>query len=217
MYHWDFGWVWTYRRELAAGLGWTLLLNLAVLAVGMSTGVVLGALSRGKGVVMAWVYRIYVDVFRTLPVLVGLVWAYYCLPVISPSLALSGFWAAVLVLGLNLGAFVAEIVRAGLKEAEEAWLEGSLVLGLPKPQIMKLILLPLVWRLMLPPLTGQIINTIKLSVLASVVAVPELMHETQDVITQTYRPLEFYTLLALFFLALLLPPAWWSKKLERQR
>lgn len=67
---------------------------------------------------------------------------------------------------------------------------------------------------MTPPLVGQYINTAKLSVLASVIAVPELLHRTTDIISQVYRPLEFYTVLAVLFLILLLPGTILSRRLE---
>ena len=67
---------------------------------------------------------------------------------------------------------------------------------------------------MTPPIVGQYINSIKLSVLASVIAVPELLNTTQDIISQTYRPLEFYSVLALIFLVILLPGTIWSKRFE---
>jgi polar amino acid transport system permease protein len=67
---------------------------------------------------------------------------------------------------------------------------------------------------MVPPLVGQYINTIKLSVLASVIAVPELLSKTTDIISQVYRPLEFYTVLAGLFLLLLLPGTILSRRLE---
>ena len=93
-------------------------------------------------------------------------------------------------------------------------MDDALGAGLSRWQTNRCVLLPIALRLMVPPLVGQYINTIKLSVLASFIAVPELLHRTTDIISQVYRPLEFYTALAVLFLVLLLPGTLLSRRLE---
>ena len=115
---------------------------------------------------------------------------------------------------MNLSAFIAEIVDAGIQGVPKIHIESGKLLGLSKEQNLRFIILPIALRNMAPPLVGQYINSIKLSVLASVIAVPELLNVTQDIISQTYRPLEFYTILAVIFLIFLLPGTIWSKRMD---
>jgi polar amino acid transport system permease protein len=122
--------------------------------------------------------------------------------------------SAVIVLSLNLSAFVAEIVRAGIEAVPVIHIEAARACKLPPFDSLRRIVLPLAVRQMIPPLVGQYINSIKLSVLASVIAVPELLNKTTDLTSQVYRPLEFYTTLALLFLVILLPGTILSRRLE---
>jgi polar amino acid transport system permease protein len=214
MYHWDWNWVWSYRGQLIAAFGVTILLNAIVLAVGTIVGTGIGLMSRVRPAVVRFLYRAYVDLFRSLPILVLLVWFFFCVPILLGGVRISSFLSAVIVLSLNLSAFIAEIVRAGIDAVPQKNIEAGFTAGLSRPQITRFITLPLALRIMIPPLVGQYINSIKLSVLASVIAVPELLNRTTDIISQVYRPFEFYTVLAVLFLIILLPGTLWSRRLE---
>lgn len=214
MYDWDFNSVWTVREQLFDAFLVTVQLNTVVLAVGVTLGVLIGVVSRGESNSWRFLARIYTDLFRALPVLVLLVWFYFCIPILLGGIRISGYASAVIVLSLNLSAFISEIVRAGIDSVSNSYKEDALAAGFSKWQTNYRIVLPIALRIMVPPLVGQCINTIKLSVLASVIAVPELLHRTTDMISQTYRPLEFYTVLAILFLVLLLPGTLLSRRLE---
>jgi polar amino acid transport system permease protein len=214
MYHWDWNWVWSYRGQLIAALGVTLLLNAIVLVVGTIVGTGVGLMSRARSPVVRFIYRAYVDLFRTLPILVLLVWFFFCAPILLGGIRISSFLSAVIVLSLNLSAFIAEIVRAGIDAVPKKQIEAGVTAGFSRAQITRFIIMPLALRIMVPPLVGQYINSVKLSVLASVIAVPELLSRTTDIISQVYRPFEFYTVLALIFLVILLPGTLWSRRLE---
>lgn len=214
MYEWDFKWVWEYRAQLLDAFLVTMNLNCLVLLLGTAAGVQVGLLSRHPATILRATARGYVDLFRTLPVLVLLVWFFFCVPILAGGIRISGFLSAVIVLSLNLSAFIAEIVRAGVDAVPHSHVDDALAAGMSRWQTTRRVVLPIALRLMVPPLVGQYINTIKLSVLASVIAVPELLHRTTDIISQVYRPLEFYTVLAVLFLVLLLPGTLLSRRLE---
>jgi len=216
MYEWDFTWTFTYREQLFRALVVTLHLNLLVLLIGSVAGLVLGILARSPCAPVRWFTMAYADLFRSLPVLVGLVWAFYCLPILAGGIRIGAYTCAVIVLALNLSAFVAEIIRASLQSVPQGIIESARALGLSQVRTIRRIIAPLTARLALPPLLGQYINTIKLSVLASAISVPELLHRTTDLISQTYRPLEFYTVLALLFLAILIPMTVCFRLLEQK-
>jgi len=214
MYHWDFGWVWTYRSALVSAFWVTVQLNVIVLLLGSLMGLLV-ALSRASGFgVLRAVAVSYIDLFRTLPILVLLVWFFFCVPILLGGIRISPWTCAVIVLSLNLSAFVAEIVRAGVESVPPALADAGRCCGLTEQQILRQVVMPIAIRNMVPPLVGQYINNIKLSVLASVIAVPELLQKTTDIASQVYRPLEFYTVLALAFLVLLLPATILSRRLE---
>ncbi|MCL4198382.1 MAG: amino acid ABC transporter permease [Phycisphaerales bacterium] len=214
MYTWDFDWVWSYRGALLEAVGVTLALNLYVFTFGSIGGLAIGLCSSSRWRLVRACSRWFVDVVRALPVLVLLVWFFFCVPILVGGVRISAMASAVIVLSLNLAAFVAEIVRAGIESVPSHHVESARASGLSVPQTYRHVVLPLALRAMVPPLVGQYINTAKLSVLASVIAVPELLHRTTDLISQTYRPLEFYTALAVLFLLILLPPTVWARRLE---
>jgi polar amino acid transport system permease protein len=216
-YDWDFGWVWTYREALLQGLLTTVLLNAVVLLFGTMAGVLVGLLRCARSRVLRACAVVYVDLFRTLPVLVLLVWFFFCVPILLGGVRISPVTSAVIVLSLNLSAFVAEIFRAGIEAVPRQYVDAGYAAGLSRAATLRFIIVPIGVRIMIPPLVGQYINTIKLSVLASIISVPELLQKTTDLISQVYRPLEFYTALAGLFLILLLPGTIWSRRLEQPR
>jgi len=214
MYKWDFSWVWTYRQALFDAFLVTLWLNTITLVIGSVLGLVMALARRTRYSLLRTAALIYIDFFRTLPVLVLLVWFFFCVPILLGGIRISSVLSAIIVLSLNLSAFVAEIVRTGIESVPKGHVEAARACGLSQPQALRYVVLPIALRNMVPPLVGQYINTIKLSVLASVIAVPELLSKTTDIISQVYRPLEFYTVLAGLFLLLLLPGTILSRRLE---
>jgi polar amino acid transport system permease protein len=214
MYKWDWGWVWTYREGLIEATALTLWFNAAILVLGSITGLLIALARRSRFKPVRVTALVYIDIFRALPLLVLLVWAFFCIPILFWGVQLLPTTSAVIVLSLNLSAFIAEIIRSGIESIPEFHIESAKTLGFSRFQTLRFVTLPIGLRNMVPALVGQYINTIKLSVLASVIAVPELLHQTNVIIAQTYRPLEFYTILALIFLILLLPLTIWSRRLE---
>jgi polar amino acid transport system permease protein len=207
--------VWRYREALAQGLLVTLQLNGLVLLAGTALGFSVGALRLSRSAPLRLGARLYVDLFRSFPALVLLFWLFFALPLLPGlPLRLNAFPAAVLGLSLNLSAFVAEIFRAGVLAVPTSHLEAAQVMGFSRRQTWRYIAGPIALRIMVAPLFGQYINQIKLSVLASVIAVPELLHSVNTITTETFRPLELYTTLAALFLALLIPCTYLQGLLE---
>lgn len=216
MYTWDFSWVSTYWTQLLAALWVTIHLNALVLLLGTLLGLALALLGKIQSKIVNLLLATYVDFFRSLPVLVGLVWFFYCAPLILGGIRIGAYASAVIVLALNLSAFVAEIIRAGLSSVPQGIIESSRALGVSRTDTMRKVMAPIATRIIVPPLLGQYINSIKLSVLASIISVPELLSRTTDIISQTYRPLEFYTVLAVIFLAVLTPLTLVFRHLEKR-
>ena len=119
--------------------------------------------------------RVYIDVFRSIPLLVLLIIVYYALPFVG--ISLSPFLSAMSALTLVSGAYTAEIFRAGIEAIPKGQFEASAALGLSGRQTMADVILPQAVRIVIPPLTNNSINVIKDTALASVVAMPDLLKQ----------------------------------------
>lgn len=212
-YTWDFSLAFIYWEAIVSGLLLTLELTFYTLIVGTALGLLVALCKLSRHLYLRYPATIYVEVFSGLPLLVLLVWLYYALPILS-GITISAFPTAVVALSLNLAAFAAEIFRGGIESVPKGQTEVSLSLGFSKLQILQKIVLPQAVKLIIPPLSGRYIETIKLTSLASVIAVDELLHAGQNVISLSYRPLEVYTVIAFLYLLVILPLSMVLRKIE---
>lgn len=213
MYHWDFEFLWGFRKLLLLGLGYTAAYTVICTLLGLSIGllVAMGRLSRH-----GWVrvpLRGYVEVFRCTPVLVQLVWFYYALPVLT-GIEISAAFAAILALSLYGSSFYSEIIRGGIISIDPGQTEAARALGMRQMQMMRRIVLPQAFRRMVPPLLNQSILQLKNTSLLSVLALPDLLYQGQSIAHETYRPLETYTVVALAYFIVLLPATILVKRAE---
>lgn len=216
MYEWDFNIVLQNKWVFVQGAWVTLKITFFTIIFGTIAGWFLGLGRRAKEWWVRGPVSIFVELFLALPILVLLIWIYYCGPILF-KISLSGFWTAVLALSLTLSAFVAEIVRSGLMSVPKGQIEAARALGLNKFQTLSHIVAPQAIRVMIPPLLGMYIATLKMSSLASVIAVYELLHTSQNLIMTSYRPLEIYTMVALVYLVLVLPIALLTRRYEASK
>jgi polar amino acid transport system permease protein len=126
------------------------------------------------------------------------------------------FFVAVLTLSLYKGSYVAEIYRSGIKSIERGQWEAAKALGLPYPKQLRYVVLPQAVRRMLPAFTNRVIETFKLTAIASLVVYPELMYQTKIIAQTDFRPIESYTVLALFFAAIVLPMSYFATHVEKR-
>lgn len=204
-YTWDFRIVWLARDVFLTGIAWTVALSAVSIIGGTVPGVFLALIRNARNPVLRIGARAFIEVFLAVPVLVLLIWLYFCIPALIPGLKLSGFWTAVLGFSLSLSAFVAETVRAGVESIPPGQTEAALTLGMTRNQTTRRIILPQAIRIIIPPLATQYITCIKLSSLASIIAVNELLHLSNILIMRTFRPLEVYTAAAVAYMAIILP------------
>jgi len=216
-YSWDFSWVWKNIDVLFKGLLVTLTLTIMTVLFGYVVGLLLFFIKRSSNKILYYFSQWMIEIFRGIPVLVTLVWLYYCLPIfLGESFQISAFWIAVLGLGLNFAALEAEILRAGYDAIPFGEREAAQIFGFSKYQTATHIVIPQAFWRSLAPTLGQIINTIKLTSLAAFISVNELFFTTSNLIQTTYRPLEFYTILAVLYLIIILPLSFWLQNLERK-
>lgn len=185
-----------YAPRLLAGLGWTAALCLVALAIAVPWGFALALLRRAHWS-LGRVVAAYVSALRGTPLLIQLFLAYYGGPQIG--LVLSAAQVGLIGLALYGGAYYAEIFRAGLDSVPRGQVEAARALGLSWAQTLRLVQVPQLLALTLPPATGQAIVLLKESAVLSVITVPELTFETTRMVTETLAVVEPYFALALLY------------------
>jgi len=185
---------------LLDGLGQTLLLSAIVVPLGAVGGLTLALLSTAKSRWVRWPLIAYVDVFRALPPLVLLVFVYAGLP--FAGLEVSAIGAVAIGFFLNTGAYYGEIFRAGLESVPAGQAEAARALGLKRPQIMALIVLPQAVRNVLPDLVSNTLEVVKLTSIASVVAMPELLFQARQAQSVTYNATPIMAAAVAYFILL---------------
>jgi polar amino acid transport system permease protein len=212
-YKWDLGVVFSYLHFWIKGLGITLAYSAGTVLGGLIIGVVCGMLllSRHKWITLP--VHLYVELFRCTPLLVQIVWFYYALPIVL-SVELPAWLAAGLGLTLYMGSFSTEIFRGGIVSIDKGQWQAARALGMTNGELMRHIILPQAVKRMTPPFVNQSIIQLKNTSLLYVVAVPDLMYTGSIVVSDTFRPLEVYTSVALMYLAILYPLTLWAKRME---
>ncbi|MBL3568601.1 ABC transporter permease [Rhodovulum sulfidophilum] len=201
---------------------WPLLVKGLWVTLQLGASSILAGLALGLGLSMVRLYalwplrllaRIYIDVFRSIPVLVLLIVVYYALPFVG--IRLSPFVSAMTALSLVSGAYTAEIFRAGIEAIPRGQFEASAALGLTARQTMIDVILPQAIRVVIPPLTNNSINVVKDTALASVVAMPDLLKQATQAQALAANPTPLIGA-ALIYLAFLWPLVALVSRMERR-
>jgi polar amino acid transport system permease protein len=193
-------------RFLASGLLVTLLLSGVSLLIAAVVGSIVGLLRTYGGRLIDVVLSFYVDTVRAIPVLVILVWTYFALPLLT-GYSFSPFTAASIALGMHLAAYVSEVVRAGVTSVRPGQMKAGLVLGLSQWQVIRTIILPQALIRMMPALGSLAVIAVKDTSIAAVIAVPELLRQSQIVAQESFRPFEIYTATMIVFFLICYPIA----------
>jgi len=214
MYQWDWRLISVYKFVFVQGALITIWLTVLAVILGTVLGTLIAFAKKSRNRIVSWLALGYIELFRAIPILVLLIWVFYVVPILL-NWRISAFLASVLALSLNLSAFVAETVRAAIESIPSSQFESGLALGMSPQQVMFQIIIPQAVRNMVPNLMGLYISELKNSSLASVIAVNELLHRSNILISETYRPLEIYTAVAVVYLIMILPLVWVSRVVER--
>ena len=200
---------------IGLGLLITLYYTAITIAGGLVIGLFVGLLQLARNPVPVWIGRVYIEFFRNIPLLVILLWVYYALPIFLGVNITKG-WAGFMALSCYVGAFYAEILRAGVQSIDAGQTDASVALGMSYKQRMRRIILPQAFRRMIPPLAGQSIIQMKNTTLLSMITVPDLLYQAGYISSFTYRPMEVYTAVGAIFLIILTPLTMLSRRLERR-
>jgi len=204
---------WQMLPLLLKGLWVTVQLGAVSIIVGLALGLGLAMVRLYAAAPLRWLAGIYIDIFRSIPLLVLLIIIYYALPFLG--IRLSPFVSAVTALSLVSAAYTAEIFRAGINAIPRGQFEASAALGLGPVQMMRDIILPQAVKVVIPPLTNNSINVIKDTALASVVAMPDLLKQATQAQALAANPTPLIGA-ALIYLALLWPLVAMVSRMERR-
>jgi polar amino acid transport system permease protein len=178
------------------GVRLTLTISALSLVLSLPIGIFAGLCRVSRNRVIAFLSACYVEFFRGVPLLVLLIWIFF---VLGRFLRLGSYWSAIVGLAIFSGAFVAEVVRAGIQAVPKGQMEAARASGMTYIQAMKLVILPQAIRKVLPPLASQFIILIKDSSLVSVISVVDLTLIGKNLVATTFRSLEVWSFIALLY------------------
>ncbi len=214
LYGWNWDAVWDYRQKFLQGWLMTVAISAASLLVSLFIGVLTALARRSAFLPLRYAAALYVETIRGTPLLVQILILFY---VVANAFGVDDrYTVGVLALSLFAGAYLSEMIRAGIESIRDSQLESARAIGLTTQQTYRYVIFPQVVRQLIPPLTGQFASIIKDSSLLSIIAVSEFTLNAQEVNAFTYSTLESYLPLAAGYLLLTLPISLISRVLERR-
>ena len=199
---------------LIRGAGITIQLTLVSAALALGMALVAGLARLSPLWPLRFVAGLYVEVFRGTSVLVQLFWFYFALPLFG--IRLDAFTAGVLALGLNVGAYGAEVVRGAIRSVPKGQTEAAIALNFTPWQRMRRIILPQAFVLMLPPFGNQLIELLKATALVSLITIPEMTFQGLTLRQTTGRTNEIFLWLLVLYFAVAYPLTLGVRWIERR-
>lgn len=201
-YQWDFSGVLARWDMLAIGLVNTVKIAVISIVLGVIIGLLLAFLKLSSRAYLSAPATAFIEFYRNTPPIVHFFWFYYALPVLA-NITLDPFVAAIMALSTQSGAFYAEVFRGGIVSIEKGQWEGAMALGMRHAQLMRRIVLPQAIARMFAPFVERSFELTKTTALASTLAYADLLYQAMLVNSETFRPLEVYTTIALMYVILL--------------
>ena len=224
--HWNNVWHYMFSGPILSGLLVTIELTVLSMVIGVVLGIVLALMSRSSTMMVSSAARGYIWFFRGTPVLVQLIF-WFNLALVLPRIGfgsfsldtnalISPFFAAVLGLGLNEGAYMSEIIRAGVAAVDRGQTEAGLAVGLTNAAAMRKIILPQALRVIVPPTGNQAIGMLKTTSLVSVIAASDLLTEAQHIYAQNFEVIDLLVVASIWYLVLTTIASFLQSRLERR-
>jgi len=204
-----------FLATLLGGLGTTVTVALGSLMFALVFGLVVALMRVSRWRVLRGLATAYIEFIRGTPALVQLFVIYFGLP--DAGITPTPMQAAIIGLGVNGAAYLAEIYRAGIEAIHKGQMEAALTLGMTPARAMQYIILPQALRTMLPPMTTFAITLLKDTALVSVVAAPEIMFYARNLVTESYQSMYVYLIVAIIYLSMTIPMARVAAALERSK
>jgi len=178
----------------------TVELTVITLVLGTVLGILFALMRLSSNIVLSQISNFYTWIIRGTPMLLQLFFFYYGLP--SVGIRLTPFQAAVIGLGLNSGAYMAEIIRGGILSIDKGQFEAAKALGFSYSETMRKIVLPQTFKVIIPPVGNEFITILKDTSLVSTIAMVELMRSAQQMYASTFKPIEIFATAAVLYLVM---------------
>jgi len=213
-YHWNWDSIYKYRHKFLQGWLTTVLISLVALGLSTLVGLLFALARRARFLPVRYFSMIYVESVRGTPLLVQILILFY---VVAPAFHASNrYIVGVLILSFFSGAYISEVIRAGIESVGKSQIESAKAIGLTRSQTYRYVIFPQALRQTLPPLTGQFVSLIKDSSLLSIIGLSEFTQNAREVNSYTFSSLESYIPLAVGYLILTLPISLWTRHLEQR-
>jgi polar amino acid transport system permease protein len=211
-YHWAWEGLWKYRARFVSGWLMTVEISAASLIFSTLIGLLSAMSQRSSFLPLRYLARTYVELIRGAPLLVQILIFFY---VVADAFHVSNrYLVGICILSFFGGAYLSEIIRAGLEGVGRSQLESAAAIGLTKAQTYRYVIFPQAIRRILPPLAGQFVSLVKDSSLLSIIGIREFTMNAEDVNSFTFSTLESYLPLAVGYLIITLPISFWTRWLE---
>ncbi len=210
-----------YGTMLLSALGSTLLMTFLSLCFAMAIGMIFGLMNVGSNRLFNLIGTVYVDAVRGVPLIVLTYFIYFGMPqgiqaLGFPDFRLNALQAGTIALSMNCGAYMAEIIRAGIQSVDRGQMEAGRSLGLSYGSAMALIVIPQAVRTMIPSIINQFIITLKDTSILSVIAFPELTNVGKTIMGNTFKNLETWAIIGVMYMVVIITLSKISKQIERR-
>ena len=211
-----------YGELLLRAMGQTLLLALCGLFFACIIGLIVGMMSVIKNRVCRVIAAVFVDIIRGVPMIVLAYFVFFVVPYLFNTILgvggvkLSALQAGTICLALNCGAYMAEIIRAGIESVDRGQMEAARSVGLPYWRAMQRVVLPQAIRTMIPSIINQFIITLKDTSILSVIGFPELVNTAKNVVANTFMSFQTWAIVAVMYLVVITTLSRVAKSLERR-
>ena len=211
----------SYGGLLLRAMGQTCILALWGLFFGSLLGLIFGILGVMKNRVCQVIQQVFVTIIRGIPMMVLAMFVFFGVPyafknIIGVNLTLSALQAGTICLALNSGAYMAEIIRAGIQSVDKGQMEAARSLGLPYWRAMQRVVLPQAIRTMIPTIVTQFIITLKDTSILSAIGFPELVNSAKNVVANTFMSFQTWLIVGVMYLIIITLLSWVAKRLERR-
>ena len=214
-----------YLDWVISGIKWTLLVSVLAWIIAFTVGSVLGVMRTAPLAILRVPATVYVEIFRNIPLLVQMFIWYFVVPEIASKsvgdwlktqMPMPEFWNAVLCLGFYTASRVAEQVRSGIQSIPKGQTYAGLAMGLTRPQVYRHVLLPMAYRIVIPPLTSEFLTIFKNSSVALTIGVLELTAQARQISEYTYRTFEAFTIATIVYVLITLAVTVAMRMLEQR-
>lgn len=210
----DWANVWEYRRLFFHGWLVTIGLSIASLVLSLLIGSVAALCARSGNAFLMIFTKCYIELIRGTPLLVQILFFYY---VVAHHVGLENrYVAGVIILSIFHGAYISEMLRAGIDAVSSTQRMSAKAIGLTRYQAYRFVIMPQAIRQTIPPLAGQFASIIKDSSLLSIIGINEVTNAAQQINSATYSTLESFLPLAFAYMILTFPISLWSRRLEKR-